>query len=146
MSRPTVARSEVRAVAVAGMLFLVVGCASYSGPRIGDPIPTGGGPTSAVSGEIVVEYYVQCGICDVEYVTSEGPQIEKDTRSLKRVARFSQGSGRAIMMVVTPTNGGYVVLATITVEGREVSRHSRSRGPNIAGQPVVLNATLSGIN
>lgn len=89
---------------------------------------------------MVVEYFVQCRGCTVEFSTPDGLGREKDSDGLRRRFQFSSRISRAVTLRAIPREDDYIVTASITVDGRELARASRKGEGTVPGEAVVLTA------
>jgi hypothetical protein len=129
----------------------LAGCSPMTLPGVQmDPqVPPqgGGGQPYAGTNEQgpLVQYYVNCRDCTMEYSTPNGPAVVEEVQGgIERRVRFQQQfAGSSLILNATPTEFGRVIRATITVDGRRVAEvePSDARG---AGTPVYLSATLGG--
>lgn len=108
-------------------------------PRDGDSQPYAGSTEQGT----LVQYYVNCRECRIEYSTPGGPAVIEEVQGgLERRVMFEQQFvGSPLILNATPTEFGRVIRATITIDGRRIAQIEPSESPG-AGVPVYLNATL----
>lgn len=91
---------------------------------------------------IVVEYWVQCRDCRVEYWTPEGVgSVDSVGGGFREVFSFAEPPGQELIsLTALPPDSDYVTNATISVNGRVVAQGGRNVEPTNSGEPVRLSA------
>ena len=105
--------------------------------------PGGGYVPSGDERSAVVEYWVQCRGCQIEYTTPGGLERVEEDDALRKIVRFDGASAvRSVSLHVYPEEGEAVVEASISVNNEIVAEVRRSRNQTYVGEPVFLSATL----
>jgi len=131
----------VVAAAVALVPFILGACASATLP--GGTFPGGGYVPSGEERSPVVEYWVQCRGCEIEYTTPGGLERVEEDDALRETVRFDGASAvRSVSLHVYPEEGEAVVEASISVNDQIVTEVRRSRNQTYVGEPVFLSASL----
>ena len=128
----------------AAALIAVTGCAQPLPGVVADPLapPPSSEPTlSNANDEVVVQYYVQCRLCTVEYSTTNGVGVAEVEKARRIRVRFANtGPTVSVMMNVVPLESSIVRRARISRGTRVLAE---SEGPHTANEPVQLSAVIN---
>lgn len=138
------ARAGYGVVVAVGAALVIVALGACAGASLPDgTFPGGGYVPSGEERSAVVEYWVQCRGCEIEYTTPGGLERVEEDDALRKTVRFDGASSiRSVSLHVYPEEGEAVVGASISVNNRIVTEVRRSRNQTSVGEPVFLSASL----
>lgn len=129
----------MKRVGLVGVLLLV-GATSSCIPSALPLLPG----SQLASGETRIEYFVDCGVCSVEYWTLSGPgRVDRVEGEFRRVESAAQpDSPLFVSLVAVPWGSDVIGSATIKVNGKVVDEGGRAVARAAAGGPVQLAACV----
>ena len=110
-------------------------------------IPAGFGPMPTdepFRNTTLVEYWVQCRDCDVEFWTPVGVGWAEDVEGeFRQVVSFAEPERPEILtLAALPPADDYVIYASISINGRIVVEGGRNAANSLSGDPVRLSACV----